>query len=47
MKFTTRPLNTEDYEATLVGWWKAWGWDVPLRDFSTSKWGGWYYGNGW
>lgn len=33
MKFTTRPLNTEDYEATLVGWWKAWGWDAPLRDF--------------
>jgi len=33
MKFTTRPLNSEDYEAILVGWWKAWGWDAPLRDF--------------
>lgn len=33
MKFTTRPLNAEDYEATLVGWWKAWEWDAPLRDF--------------
>ena len=33
MKFTTRPLNSEDYEAILVVWWKAWGWDAPLRDF--------------
>jgi len=33
MKFTTRPLNSEDYEAILVGWWKDWGWDAPLRDF--------------
>ena len=33
MKFTTRPLNSEDYESILVGWWKAWGWDAPLRDF--------------
>tara|TARA_R110002012_G_scaffold168363_4_gene331832 strand:+ start:1011 stop:1415 length:405 start_codon:yes stop_codon:yes gene_type:complete len=33
MKFTTRPLTAEDYEATLVGWWKAWEWEAPLRDF--------------
>ena len=33
MKFTTRPLTADDYEATLVGWWKAWEWEAPLRDF--------------
>ena len=33
MKLTTRPLQQEDYDAILTGWWKDWGWDAPARDF--------------
>lgn len=28
-----RPLTYEDYDETLVGWWAAWGWPAPSRDF--------------
>lgn len=28
-----RPLTYEDYDETLVGWWAAWGWTAPTRDF--------------
>lgn len=28
-----RHLNENDYDAILVGWWKEWGWDAPVRDF--------------
>jgi hypothetical protein len=28
-----RKLNSEDYESTLKGWWKDWGWAAPTRDF--------------
>jgi len=28
-----RPLTYEDYDETLVGWWAAWGWTAPARDF--------------
>ena len=33
MKFNIIPLKYEDYDNILVGWWKDWGWDAPLRDF--------------
>jgi len=34
MKLTIRPLSYEDYDNTLVGWWKDWGWEMPPeRDF--------------
>ena len=33
MKLTTRPLQHEDYDTILKGWWKDWGWDAPNRDF--------------
>ena len=35
MKLTTRPLQHEDYDTILKGWWKDWGWDAPNRDFQT------------
>jgi len=28
-----RKLNSTDYEDTLVGWWKDWGWEAPVKDF--------------
>jgi RimJ/RimL family protein N-acetyltransferase len=28
-----RVLNESDYDDILVGWWKQWGWEAPLRDF--------------
>lgn len=28
-----RKLNDSDYENILVGWWKDWGWQAPIKDF--------------
>jgi len=33
MKFNTTPLQHEDYDNILKGWWKDWGWEAPKRDF--------------
>lgn len=33
MKFNTTPLQHEDYDNILKGWWKDWGWKAPSRDF--------------
>jgi hypothetical protein len=33
MVLTTRELKEGDYEDILVGWWKDWGWEPPLKDF--------------
>lgn len=33
MKFNTTPLQNEDYDNILKGWWKDWGWEAPSRDF--------------
>ena len=33
MVFNIRPLNENDYEAILTGWWKDWGWESPNQDF--------------
>lgn len=28
-----RVLEENDYDNTLVGWWKDWGWQAPDKDF--------------
>ena len=28
-----RAITHEDYDSTLVNWWKDWGWTPPTRDF--------------
>jgi hypothetical protein len=33
MIFDIRPLKESDYDDTLIGWWKEWGWEPPTRDF--------------
>lgn len=33
MKFNTTPLQHEDYDNILKGWWNDWGWEAPSRDF--------------
>tara|TARA_R100000734_G_scaffold19150_1_gene18640 strand:- start:3129 stop:3539 length:411 start_codon:yes stop_codon:yes gene_type:complete len=33
MKFNIIPLKYEDYDNILVGWWKDWGWEAPMREF--------------
>ena len=33
MELVIRPLNGNDYEETLVGWWKQWNWEPPSQDF--------------
>lgn len=33
MAFNIRPLNENDYDAILKGWWKAWDWDPVEKDF--------------
>jgi hypothetical protein len=33
MIFNVRPLNETDYDDILVGWWKDWGLEPPVRDF--------------
>lgn len=30
---TVRPLTDADYEDILVGWWKQWRWEPPMKDF--------------
>jgi len=30
---SVRPLKENDYDDILVGWWKDWGWDPPVKDF--------------
>ena len=33
MELTIRQLNENDYQETLVNWWKDWGWEAPEKDF--------------
>lgn len=33
MSFIVRPLDENDYDSILVGWWKAWGWEPIAKDF--------------
>jgi len=33
MELTIRQLNENDYQETLVNWWKDWGWTAPEKDF--------------
>jgi RimJ/RimL family protein N-acetyltransferase len=33
MELTIRQLNENDYQETLVNWWKDWGWIAPEKDF--------------
>ena len=33
MQFTIRNLISSDYDDLLCGWWKDWGWEVPIKDF--------------
>lgn len=33
MELTIRQLNENDYQETLVNWWKDWGWSAPEKDF--------------
>jgi hypothetical protein len=33
MIFNLRPLNKDDYDKTLLGWWNDWGWEAPTKDF--------------
>lgn len=33
MDFNIRKLDENDYDQTLVGWWKDWGWTPPSKDF--------------
>jgi hypothetical protein len=33
MIFNILPINTNDYDDILVGWWKDWGFEVPPKDF--------------
>jgi hypothetical protein len=33
MDFNIRKLDGNDYDQTLVGWWKDWGWTPPSKDF--------------
>lgn len=33
MELTIRQLNENDYQETLVKWWKDWGWTAPEKDF--------------
>lgn len=33
MSFNIRPLNENDYDTLLTGWWKEWGWQSPEKDF--------------
>lgn len=28
-----RQLQPTDYEDILIGWWEAWDWEAPVRDF--------------
>ena len=33
MIFNLRPLNKDDYDKTLLGWWNDWGWEAPTKYF--------------
>jgi hypothetical protein len=33
MLFDVKPLRDTDYEDILLGWWEAWGWEPPKKDF--------------
>ena len=33
MIFNLRPLKKDDYDNTLLEWWKEWGWEAPTKDF--------------
>lgn len=33
MAFIVRPLNENDYDTILKGWWEDWSWQAPSRDF--------------
>jgi hypothetical protein len=33
MELSIRNLNENDYQDTLVDWWKDWGWTPPEKDF--------------
>lgn len=33
MIFNIQPLKDTDYSDFLVGWWEAWGWEPPQKDF--------------
>lgn len=33
MSLSIRQLKPTDYEDFLVGWWEAWGWTPPPKDF--------------
>ena len=33
MKLNIKPLEESDYEQILVGWWKDWKWEAPVKDF--------------
>lgn len=33
MSFIVRPLDENDYDSILMGWWKAWGWEPIAKDF--------------
>lgn len=33
MAFNIRPLNENDYDSILKGWWEAWDWDPVEKDF--------------
>jgi hypothetical protein len=33
MNLEIKPLNESDYEEILVGWWKQWNWEPPVKDF--------------
>lgn len=33
MAFIVRPLNENDYDTILKGWWEDWSWQPPSRDF--------------
>lgn len=33
MELNIRPLNENDYQETLVEWWRQWNWTAPEKDF--------------
>jgi hypothetical protein len=33
MELKIRPLNENDYEEILTGWWSQWNWTAPAKDF--------------
>lgn len=33
MTLTIRPLDINDYDNILVGWWRDWGWEPVEREF--------------